>query len=324
MSANAHTRGRGIGAVILSALLALMALVPLVATAGAQDASPEATPVPVATELGLELPEFEIRAQEGTYSVTQAVAGAGGSPPGQYLVRFVNETESVADVNIVLLSEDQTSGDLSGALFTSFTEEADGEFPDFFADATFIGGSWAEAGGTNEVVVTFPSPGRYYIFSSQPGTPQSVQAVEIVSEAVAAGEPEPVATPGASPVASPVADELPSDVQVSATEFEFSGADSAASGPQLWQVTNDGEALHNAVLVAGDVESAVSEGGPAVNEAMAESDIVGAVGTLSPGQSAYMVLDLASDSYTLVDTLPDGEGGDPNAAQGMIAVVEVE
>ena len=57
MSANARTRGRRIGAVVLSALLALMALVPLAATTGAQDASPEASPV--AAGLGLELPEID-------------------------------------------------------------------------------------------------------------------------------------------------------------------------------------------------------------------------------------------------------------------------
>jgi hypothetical protein len=319
MSANARTRGRGIGAVILSALLALMALVPLAATAGAQDASPAADATPVAAELGLELPEIEIRAQEFTYSITVPAPVAAG----QYLVRFVNQTDVVADANIVLLPEDQTSGDLSGALFTAFTEEADGEFPDFFADATFVGGSWAEAQGTNEVVLNL-NPGRYYVFTSLPGGAQSVQAFTVVTAEEAAGEPAPVATPGASPVASPVAEELPSDVQVSASEFAFDGADSASSGPQLWQVTNDGEALHNAVLVSGDVEADVSAGGSAVNDAMADADIAGAVGILSPGQVAYMVLDLESDSYTLVDTLPDGEGGDPNAAQGMVAVVEVE
>ena len=317
MSANARTRGRRIGAVVLSALLALMALVPLAATAGAQDASPEASPV--AAGLGLELPEIEIRAQEFTYSITVPAPVAAG----QYLVRFVNQTDVVADANVVLLPEERTSGDLSSALFTAFTEEADGEFPDFFEDATFVGGSWAEAQSSNEVVLNL-NPGRYYVFTSLPGGAQSVQAFTVVTAEEAAGEPAPVATPGASPVASPVAEELPSDVQVSATEFEFDGADSASSGPQLWQVTNDGEALHNAVLVSGDVEEAVSGGGAAVFEALADVDVAGGVGILSPGQTAYMVLDLAPESYVLVDTLPDGVGGDPNAAQGMVAVVEVE
>lgn len=321
MSANARIRGRGIGVVLLSIFLALMGMVSATATAGAQ-ATPEAGATPVAAELGLELPEIELRAQETTYSITLPVTPTG-LLTGQYIVRFVNQTDTVADANIVLLPEEQTAGDLSGALFTSFTEEADGEFPDFFADATFVGGSWAEAQGTSEVVVNLTTPGRYYVFSSLAGAPQSVQAFTVVS--AEAAEAEAAGTPAASPVASPVApEELPSDVQVSATEFEFTGADSASSGPQLWQVTNDGEALHNAVLVNGDVEEDVSAGGSAVNEAMAEADIAGAVGILSPGQVAYMVLDLEADSYTLVDTLPDGEGGDPNAAQGMVAVVEVE
>ena len=105
---------------------------------------------------------------------------------------------------------------------------------------------------------------------------------------------------------------------------ELCGQPVAESGPQVWQVTNDGENLHNAVLVAGDVEADVSEGGAAVTEAMAEADIANGVGILSPGQVAYMLLDLEPDSYTLVDTLPEGEGGDTNAAQGMVAVVEVE
>lgn len=318
MSWNARSHGRGIGAVLLSVVLALMALVPLAATAGAQDATPAAEET-IASQLGLELGEIEIRAQEFTYSITVPAPVAAG----QYVVRFVNQTDVVADANLVLLPEDQTAGDLSAALNEAFTEEGNGEFPDFFEDSTFVGGSWAEAQGTNEVVVNLV-PGRYYVFTSLPEGPQSVQAFTVVTPEEAAGEPAPVATPGASPVASPVAEELPSDVQVSATEFEFDGVDAAESGPQVWQVTNDGESLHNAVLVAGDVEADVSEGGAAVNEAMAEADIAGAVGILSPGQVAYMLLDVEPDSYTLVDTLPEGEGGDPNAAQGMVAVVEVE
>ncbi len=318
MSWNARSHGRGIGAVLLSVVLALMALVPLAATAGAQDATPAAEET-IASQLGLELGEIEIRAQEFTYSITVPAPVAAG----QYVVRFVNQTDVVADANLVLLPEDQTAGDLSAALNEAFTEEGNGEFPDFFEDSTFVGGSWAEAQGTNEVVVNLV-PGRYYVFTSLPEGPQSVQAFTVVTPEEAAGEPAPVATPGASPVASPVAEELPSDVQVSATEFEFDGVDAAESGPQVWQVTNDGESLHNAALVAGDVEADVSEGGAAVNEAMAEANIAGAVGILSPGQVAYMLLDVEPDSYTLVDTLPEGEGGDPNAAQGMVAVVEVE
>jgi len=318
MSWNARSRGRGIGAMLLSVLLALMALVPLAATAGAQDATPAAEET-IAAQLGLELGEIEIRAQEFTYSITVPAPVAAG----QYVVRFVNQTDVVADANLVLLPEDQTSGDLSAALNEAFTEGGDGEFPDFFEDSTFVGGSWAEAQGTSEVVLNLV-PGRYYVFTSLPEGTQSVQAFTVVTPEEAAGEPAPVATPGASPVASPVAEALPSDVQVSATEFEFDGVDAAESGAQVWQVTNDGENLHNAVLVAGDVEADVSEGGAAVNEAMAEADIAGGVGILSPGQVAYMLLDLESDSYTLVDTLPEGEGGDPNAAQGMVAVVEVE
>ena len=111
MSWNARSHGRGIGAVLLSVVLALMALVPLAATAGAQDATPAAEET-IAAQLGLEFGEIEIRAQEFTYSITVPAPVAAG----QYGVRFVNQTGLVADANLVLLPEDRTAGDLSGAL----------------------------------------------------------------------------------------------------------------------------------------------------------------------------------------------------------------
>ncbi|MBA2278445.1 MAG: hypothetical protein H0W06_11860 [Chloroflexia bacterium] len=321
MSANAQERGRGFGAILLSVLLALMAMVPLAATAGAQ-ATPAAEATPVAADLGLEFPEIEIRAQETNYSITVPAPVAAGP----HLVRFVNQTDVVADANLVLLPEDRTSGDLSGALVTAFTGESGAEFPDWFDEATFVGGSWADAQGTNEVVLNL-TPGRYYVFTSNPSRAQSVQAFTVVTPEEAAGEPAP-ATPTASPSASPVAEALPSDVQVSATEFEFSGAELASTGTQLWQVTNDGENIHNAVLVGGD--DVDEEAGTAAAESLAsgesaeDGEIVGAVGILSPAQTAYMLLDLEAGGHALVDTLPDPDSGDLNIGEGMVAVVEVE
>ena len=324
MSANARERGRGIGGVLLSVTMALMGIASLAPTAAAQ-ATPEAEATPVAADLGLEYPEIEIRAQETTYSITVPAPVAAGP----HIVRFVNQTDVVADANLVLLPEDRTSGDLSAALNTAFTGESGAEFPDWFDEATFAGGSWADAQGTNEVILNLV-PGRYYVFTTNPSHAQSVQAFTVVTPEEAAGE-EPAATPVAatpSPAASPVAEAIPSDVQVSATEFEFSGADSASTGTQLWQVTNEGEAIHNAVLVSGDDIDEESATGIAETLASGESaedgEIVGAVGVLSPDQSAYMLLDLEASAHALVDTLPNPESGDLNAGEGMVAVVEVE
>jgi hypothetical protein len=94
VSQTARVRGRSVTALLLGVLVALVAALPFVFSATAQDATPEAEQAPSAlADLGLQ--EIVVTATAETYSLSFA-------PPlveGWTLITLVNESEAPANVN---------------------------------------------------------------------------------------------------------------------------------------------------------------------------------------------------------------------------------
>lgn len=164
-----HIRSKALAGAILSLLLAFAALLP--AAVNAQDATPE--PVETAAP---DLPAITITVDEGTYSINVPAPVL----EGQYLITVVNNTESLAVANLVLLPEEVTFGDLTSSLFTSF-QGVGGELPEWWADASFAGGSWAGPGATSESVANLTA-GRWTVFSGNPASAQAPQNITVVTE----------------------------------------------------------------------------------------------------------------------------------------------
>lgn len=321
VSDTARGRGRPVTTLLLGVVMALLAIMPFAGTAVAQDATPEVeTPTGLAA-LGLQ--EVAITATADTYALSFA-------PPlveGWTVVTLTNESEAPAVVNIGQLPEDATLGDLSSTLFASFQGEG-GELPDWWANATFAGGAWAGAGETVQTAV-YLTPGQWSAFSTNPLSVQPVQSFQVATpeDLVNIYGVEAEATPVAGAAATPVVEGLPADGSISITDGAFDIPEAPVAGPQIWEVTNDSSQTSEIILVSVDydipLEEAVLWVGTFAAGDLGNAVIQNGSGTLSPGSTAYVSVDLAPGVYVLYSALPDTAGGLQSDA-GLVTVFAVE
>lgn len=313
-------RDRSVAVLVLGVVMSLVAILPFAAHVGAQDATP------AAEGAGLDLPEVIVTAQESVLSIRVA-------PPvleGWTLVTLVNESEEVAGVNVALLPEEQSVGDLTTVVSESFTGEG-GELPEWWSDATFGGGAYAAPGETSQGVV-YLTPGQWVVVSSNPAAIQPAQTINVATAEEAAENYgiEPEATPvGATPVdATPIVEGLDADNQITIADGEFDITSDPESGQQLWQIRNDSEQVSDLVLFSTDEEldeEAAAELGTAFasGETVEGATLVGGIGALSTGGTAYLPVDLESGNYVIVSTQPDADGG-VQAGNGLATSFVVE
>lgn len=322
VSKTARVRGRSVTTLLLGVVMALLAIMPFAGSAAAQDATPEATPEPTGlAALGLQ--EIGVTASADTYALTYA-------PPlveGWALVTLVNESDAPAVVNFAQLPEDASVGDLSSTIFSVFQGEG-GELPEWWANTTFGGGAWAGAGETVQTAV-YITPGQWAAFSTNPLSVQPVQTFLVASEEdlVNIYGVEAEATPVAGVAATPVVEGLSSDATVSITDGAFTIPEAPAAGPQVWEVTNDSAQVSEVILVSVDYdippEEAVLWVGTFAAGDLGNAVIENGSGTLSPGVSAYVSVDLAPGTYVLFSAQPDTAGGLQSDA-GLVTVFVVE
>lgn len=320
-----RVRDRSFAAVLIGVVMALVAVMPFAGSVGAQDATPEAE------GLGLDLPEVQITANESTFSVSGSAIVEGWT-----IITLVNETEAPAVANLALLPEEQSVGDLTTVVSESFAGEG-GELPEWWADATFAGGAWADTGATTQAVVYF-TPGEWVVFSSNPASAQPPQIITVLTpeEALDAYGIEPEATPVAGGDASPVAEDgatpvvegLPADTEISIVDGAIETASAPASGQQLWQVTNNGTQVADLVLYAvdGEIDDAAAADlatTVAAGETPEGATLAGGIGALSDGGTAYLSANLEAGTYVAFSTQPDTAGG-IQASNGVVLVITVE
>lgn len=313
-------RDRSVAVLVLGVVMSLVAILPFAAHVGAQDATPAAEAV------GLELQEVVVTAQESVLSIRVA-------PPvleGWTLFTLINESEDVAGINVALLPEEQSVGDLTTVISEAFTGEG-GELPEWWSDVTFGGGAYAGPGETSQGVV-YLTPGQWVVFSSNPAAVQPPQTINVASAEEAAENYgiEPEATPlAATPIdATPVVEGLDADNEITIADGEFDVASDPESGPQLWQIMNDGEQVADLILFSTEEElddEAAAELGTsfASGETVEGASLVGGIGALSTGGTAYLPVDLESGNYVIVSTQPDAAGG-VQAGNGLATSFVVE
>ncbi len=319
-SEGVQRRDRSVAVLVLSVVMALVAVLPFSGHVGAQDATPEGEGV------GLDLPEITVTAQESVLSIRVV-------PPvleGWTLVTLVNESEAVAGVNFGLLPEEQNVGDLTTVISEAFTGEG-GELPEWWNEATFAGGAYAAPGETTQSVV-YLTPGRWAVFSTNPAAVQPPQTITVLTpeEAAESYGIELEATPvAATPVdATPIVEGLDADGEITITDESFDIASDPESGQQLWQVRNDSEQVSDLVLFS--TEEELDEAGAvevasafAAGETPEGATVVGGIGALSFGGTAYLSTNLEPGNYVIVSTQPDAEGG-LQAENGLVASFVVD
>lgn len=221
---------------------------------------------------------------------------------GPVTLTFVNDTEDAYFAPIIAgLAEDKTMDDL----ITELTENPAGLPPEW---VTLYGGTGVSPEGS--VTITFDLPAGEYALLNFAGEMPTFDPFSVVETDEPAEAPE-------------------TDVEVSLVDFAFTIPSELAAGPQVWQITNEGEQWHEMAvfhlldesLTIDDVlELAMS---PEVPEGLVEEVFIWHPS--DPGTIAWTELDLEPGSYAILCFLPDlaTEEMEPHFMHGMSAIVTV-
>lgn len=221
---------------------------------------------------------------------------------GPVMLTFVNETEDGYFAPIIAgLAEDKTFDDLVEELMAS----PEGLPPEW---VTLYGGTGV--GPEGSVAITFDLPAGEYALLNFAGEMPTFDPFSVIEAEEAAEAPE-------------------ADVEVSLVDFAFTIPSELTAGPQVWQITNEGEQWHEMAvfhlldesLTIDDVlELAMS---PEVPEGVVEEVFIWHPS--DPGTTAWTELDLEPGSYAILCFLPDlaTEEMEPHFMHGMSAIVTV-
>jgi hypothetical protein len=285
--------------------------------AAAQDASPMASPA--AEEAGilesLDLTALNITATEYTFNISNP----GALAEGWYVINLINESETNATANLALLPEGTSAGDLSALASQAFKGEG-GELPAWWSETQFAGGTFAAPGETSSAVV-YLTTGQWSVFATNPTSIQSPANFRVLTPeeleanygVVTEAEATPVVTPGATPDVIPAPQGVEASMTLSVADDGFTPSGAPASGPQIIEIMNDGEQVHDVVILHTEEEldeaSAGSLAQSYVRGEEIDATLEGGVGTLSAGARAYVELSGDAGTHLVFSSLPDANGG---------------
>ncbi|MCA9858404.1 MAG: hypothetical protein KC438_01710 [Thermomicrobiales bacterium] len=198
--------------------------------------------------------------------------------------------------------------------------------PDFgaiFALADSVGGAGAGPGSSASVLIDL-EPGQYMavcVIPDDDGTPHYLK-----------GQQAPFSVTENDATNSPPS----ADLSVEMSEMVFTGISAELpSGPQIWEVTNTGEQLHELALVRLADGMTIDQGfeifgigaeAATPDDSMASMEMegppftgVGGIAPLGPGQTNLLELDLAPGTYIAICFVPDTASGAPHFMLGMIS-----
>jgi hypothetical protein len=253
-------------------------------------------------------PALRVRATDDALEVPQVV------PAGRYLLTLENASSGLAGAYPLRQPEGLDAAAMQAGIQEAISSP-EGRVPEWFYEVAAVGGPFAPPDQQVQAIVDL-EPGDYGVLNPGNGL---VVALEVTA---ADATPTAVEEPAAA-------------VSVEMREFAYVGIpERVAPGPQVWRVTTTGEQPHELALLRvpdgttfDQIMTALATPPDATPEpgGLAFTDLVpiGGVGYLSPGRTAWAVLDLAPGTYAALCFVPDRETGMPHAAMGMIAVFDV-
>lgn len=305
----------------------------------AQDATPMASPAPLAAP---GYPELAI-----TITETAFVGAPAELAAGRYLVTVTNalpasETSmgpESAGVGFMQLPPDLTAEAFIGMMAAPMASPtagtpasspdagtamaspvADAEMagpPPWYYETTLAGGPYAAPGETRSAVIDLTA-GTWVMWGESPGAPQAPVAITVTGEAPA-GQPAPAA-----------------DLRIETTEYSFTFPETLAAGTHVVELANVGQQPHfiglarvpdgttledvNGLFAMFDNPSAT----PAP-DSLSFADIQSVLDTAdqSSGVTAWYTVDLEPGTYLAVCFVPDQATGVPHAFMGMTQLVTV-
>ncbi len=296
-----------------AALVAVAALPISIITAAAQGATPEPSAVT------LSYPELRIEATDAVFNVPTEI------PAGRYLITLDNIGTKGTGAILVSPPAGRTTDELLAA-FAATVATPTAPPPAWLLQATFAGGpGFVEAGQRSQAVIDL-APGHYLVLPDEgPQAPQTLQVL-----------PTTNATPTNAPQPT-------SDVTVTEQEYGYTGLPSRiAAGPLVWQVANAGKQPHQMLLsrvpdgtTAGELVAAYrtlyadfsgSATTPTAPGTLDASDLpsMGGLEAMSPGRTAWAILDLPPGTYAALCFVNDVQSGEWHVLMGMVAVFTVD
>lgn len=255
------------------------------------------------SELGY--PEFVIEANEDGFTVPSEVAS------GYVLVTLESLPDSASYVDFMQPAAGLDTAEATELALQSAAEDIAHE------GWVYGGGTYAMFGDSAYAVVNL-TPGEWQVAAShQIGEGEEIMTLHPLTVTDSSAEltaPEAALTIGLNDFA-----------------FDMSEA-TVPAGPQVYEVTNVGEAARQMVLWQSPREITVEdyeaffasfETGTPAPDVMTELVWVGYTAILSPGQTVWVELDLDPGIYTPTSWVIDPETGAPALLLGMIANYEV-
>ena len=312
---------------LLFGFLATLLMLPVsVLSVMAQEATPGASPAGGASLLA-ELGSPEIRiTTDGTTNDFPTELEAG-----RYHVVLENQGDMDVDLDFAQLPEGMTFEEVDAAFDEA--EAAAPPFipPDFFFEMVWNGGISTLAGETRGVVLDL-TPGEWTAALHAYG-PEAEDGIDTPVTVTVTGE-------------MPELEDPTGHVEIGLVDMDFVVPDSFTAGPQVWQVTNNGQQVHHLVLSRvpeGTTEEQVMElvssffappaaspeagaaATPVIEPGLAFEDIEDVFFTppLSPDQFNLYAMDLEPGTYAMICFLPD-PSGTPHVMLGMVEIVTVE
>jgi hypothetical protein len=284
---------------LVSVLAFLLALSLVAPTVTAQEATPASASSLLA---GMGYPELRIQVHDDRFEVPEQITA------GRTLIAYENVGQESRHSMLLRVPDDV---DIEQALADAGPEAE--EPPAWFFEATFPGFVGETLPGQTSYAVVDLTPGTYVVGDD------FIAVLEVVGTD-----------------ATPVASQAPAtDGTVSLFEMGFDFPETAAPGPQVWEVMNTGTVPHELLLLRSSVpvtgeqlvelfmsedESATPVGG---GPSLADIEPVGGLGWLSPGATAWTEVTLEPGTYGAVCFVFDPETGMPHLMQGMVAVFTV-
>ena len=283
-------------------LVAILLVLSTLSVVSAQEATPGATSAAAG------YPALHVRATDNALEMPAAV------PAGRYLLTLENASSGLAGAYPLRQPEGLDAAAMQAGIQEALASP-EGRVPDWFYEVAAVGGPFAPPDGPGQVIVDL-EPGAYGVLNPGNGI---VAALEVTA---AGATPIPATEPTAA-------------VAVEMREYAYVGIpERVAPGQQVWRVTTTGEQPHELALLrvpAGttfdQIMTVLTTPPDATPQpsGLAFTDLipVGGVGYLSPGRTAWAVLDLAPGRYAALCFVPDRETGMPHAVMGMVAVFDV-